>query len=650
MSDPATWRPKTSDIPAEPGVYRFLDTGGNVLYVGKANSLRSRLVNYFQDPANLHPRTRTMVYAASHVEWTVVRNELEALQLEYTWIKEFDPRFNVKYRDDKSYPWLCVTWSEQFPRVLVGRGSKKKDWRYFGPYSQAWAIRDSVDTLLAVFPMRSCSSGVFKSAQASGRPCLMGYIDKCAAPCVGRINAEDHRMIVEDFCSVIDGHAAHYIRVLEKQMTVAAEAMEYEKAAGIRNKIEALRKVNERNAVVLEDSADLDLIALAEDELEVGVEVFHVRGGRILAERAWVADKDETDKATLVESFLLQIYGDVVGDQKERRRAIPPEILVPHLPPSPEVMEELLGSVRTAKVRLRVPRRGDKKILAETAMRNASQALALHKTRRASDLTTRNLALEEITSALGMDEIPLRIECYDISHISGTNTVASMVVFEDGLARKSEYRHFSIQSVGSDDTGAMKEVLTRRFNRLIAERDIEDSGDREALVDATTRKAKRFAYAPGLVVVDGAGPQARVAREVLDSLGFPEIMVCGLAKRLEEVWVPGEEYPLILPRTSQGLYLLQHLRDESHRFAITYHRQRRSKSMVESMLDGVPGLGEVRRKALMKAFPSLKKLRAASEEEISQVPGFGLGLAAKVAEVIRDKPDAINLTTGEIVE
>jgi excinuclease ABC subunit C len=433
-------------------------------------------------------------------------------------------------------------------------------------------------------------------------------------------------------------------------MNAAAEAMEYEKAAGLRDKIGALTKVNERNAVVLEDSADLDLIALADDDLEVGVVVFHVRGGRILAQRAWVADRDGTETSDLVESFLLQIYGDVSGEPVERRRAIPPEILVPCLPPSTQVMEELLGSVRTAKVRLRVPRRGDKKTLAETAARNAEQALALHKTRRASDLTTRNIALEEIASALGMDEVPLRIECYDISHISGTNTVASMVVFEDGLARKSEYRHFAIQSVGSDDTGAMREVLTRRFNRLIAERDLEEAGEREGLVDATTRKAKRFAYTPGLVVVDGAGPQARVAREVLNELGFPEIVVCGLAKRLEEVWVPGEEYPLILPRTSQGLYLLQHLRDESHRFAITYHRQRRSKSMVESLLDGVPGLGDVRRKALMKAFPSLKKLRAASEEEIAQVPGFGPGLAAKVADVVRDKPDAINLTTGEIVE
>jgi len=662
MPDPATWRPPTSEIPAEPGVYRFLDPGGRVIYVGKAISLRSRLTSYFQDPIHLHPRTRVMVTTANKVEWTVVRNELEALQLEYTWIKQFEPRFNVKYRDDKSYPWLCVTWTEEYPRVFVGRGAHKKGWRYFGPYAEAWAIRDSIDTLLTVFPMRSCSGGVFRSAKASGRPCLMGYIDKCAAPCVGRVTAEEHRAIASDFCTAIAGRASGFIKTLDKEMKVCAENMEYEKAGVLRDKADALRRVMERNAVVLEDSADVDLIALALDPLEVAVQLFHVRSGRILAERGWVADRgageepdtaeeDDSDLPALVEAFILQIYGDVEGESEDRKRVIPPEILVPTLPESADVLAELLGQERGAKVRIRVPQRGDKKTLMSTAEKNATQTLALHKTRRSSDLTTRNQALDEIAQGLGMDEVPLRIECYDISHIQGTNTVASMVVFEDGLARKSEYRHFAITTVQSNDIGAMKEVLTRRFSRLIADQQAMESEDaRSGVVDATTRTARRFSYLPSLIVVDGGAPQAAIARQTLDEMGFSSVMVVGLAKRLEEVWVPGEEYPVIFPRTSQALYLLQRIRDEAHRFAITYHRQKRSKSMIESLLDSVPGLGEVRRKALMRAFGSLKKLRQASVEEIGQVPGFGPALAQAVAEAVKLKPEAINLTTGEILD
>jgi len=627
-----------------------------------------------------------MVTTASHVEWTVVRNELEALQLEYTWIKEFEPRFNVKYRDDKSYPWLCVTWTDEYPRVFVGRGSHKKGWRYFGPYAEAWAIRDSIDTLLTVFPMRSCSSGVFRSAKASGRPCLMGYIDKCAAPCVGRVTAEEHRQIAADFCTAIAGRASGFIKTLESQMKVCAENMEYEKAGVLRDKADALRRVMERNAVVLEDSADVDVIALAVDPLEVAVQLFHVRSGRILAERGWVADRGasaETDDAqsspsavqssvilpeagsptsyesggsqegdipALVEAFILQIYGDVEGEPEDRKRVIPPEILVPVLPESVDVLTELLGQERGTKVRIRVPQRGDKKTLMSTAEKNAAQTLALHKTRRSSDLTTRNQALDEIAQGLGMDEVPLRIECYDISHIQGTNTVASMVVFEDGLARKSEYRHFAITTVQSNDIGAMKEVLTRRFSRLIADRQAMESDDHSGVVDATTRAPRRFSYLPSLIVVDGGAPQAAIARQTLDEMGFASVMVVGLAKRLEEVWVPGEEYPVIFPRTSQALYLLQRIRDEAHRFAITYHRQKRSRSMIESLLDSVPGLGEVRRKALMRAFGSLKKLRQATQEDIEQVPGFGPALAQAVVEAVKLKPEAINLTTGEILD
>ena len=656
MPDPATWRPKTGEIPAKPGVYRFMDTEDRVIYVGKALSLRSRLTSYFQDAGALHPRTRAMVNTASHVEWTVVRNGLEALQLEYTWIKEFEPRFNIKYRDDKSYPWLCVTWSEEFPRVFVGRGAKKKGWRYFGPYAEAWAIRDSIDTLLTVFPMRSCRNGVFKSAKTSGRPCLMGYIDKCSAPCVGRVDAEEHRRIATDFCTAIAGRAAGYIRDLESEMKVCAEQMEYEKAGVLRDKADALRRVMEKNAVVLEDSADLDLICLALDPLEVAVQVFHVRSGRILAERGWVADRGghegslvSEDLPDLVEAFLLQIYSEVEGDAEERKRVIPPEILVPALPESVETLSELLGQVRGTKVVIRVPQRGDKKTLMSTAEKNAMQTLALHKTRRASDLTTRNQALDELAQVLEMDEVPLRIEGYDISHIQGQHTVASMVVFEDGLARKSEYRHFTITTVESNDVGAMKEVLTRRFSRLLADRKAMEEGH-SGLVDAATRTAKRFSYLPSLIVVDGAGPQAAIARETLDSMGFESVMVCGLAKRLEEVWVPGEEYPIILRRSSQALYFLQRIRDEAHRFAITFHRQKRSRSMIESLLDSVAGLGEVRRKALLTSFPSLKKLRAASVEEIAGVPGFGPGLAAAVVQAVQDTPPAINMATGELLD
>ncbi|MDR2930105.1 MAG: excinuclease ABC subunit UvrC [Propionibacteriaceae bacterium] len=663
MPDPALWRPKTSEIPADPGVYRFSDEHGRVIYVGKAISLRSRLTSYFQDPIHLHPRTRVMVSTAARVEWTVVRNELEALQLEYTWIKQFQPRFNIKYRDDKTYPWLCVTWSEEFPRAFVGRGSKRKGWRYFGPYAEAWAIRDSIDALLTVFPMRTCSGGVFRSAKASGRPCLMGYIDKCSAPCVGRVDAEEHRRIAGDFCTAIAGRTGGFIKRLTREMTECANAMEYERAGALRDKIDALRRVAERNAVVLDDSSDLDLVAVSTGSLEVAVQLFQVRSGRILVERGWVADREAPEPTTdadaeedlaglpqMIEAFLLQIYGDVDGDPVERKRMIPPEILVQQLPDSAPVLAELLTGERGGKVRIRVPQRGDKKTLMQTAEKNASQTLALHLTRRAQDLTGRSQALDEIAQGLDMDEAPLRIECYDISHIQGTNVVASMVVFEDGLARKSEYRHFAITSVASNDIGAMKEVLTRRFARLIDDQAaMTGENAHSGVVDATTGRARRFSYRPSLIVVDGGAPQAKVARETLDAMGFDSIMVCGLAKRLEEVWIPGEEYPVIFPRSSQALYLLQHLRDEAHRFAITYHRQKRSRSMVESILDGVPGLGEVRRKALMRVFGSLKKLRAASVEQIEAVPGFGANLARAVVDAVRDKPDAINLTTGEIL-
>ncbi|KRC50088.1 MULTISPECIES: excinuclease ABC subunit UvrC [unclassified Nocardioides] len=645
MAPAVNYRPAPGSIPTQPGVYRFRDAKGRVIYVGKAKSLRARLSSYFQDITNLHPRTATMVTTATSVEWTVVKTEVEALQLEYSWIKEFDPRFNVKYRDDKSYPWLAVTVSDEFPRVMVGRGAKRRGTRYFGPYSHAWAIRETVDILLRVFPMRSCSNGVFKRSGQIGRPCLLGYIDKCSAPCVGNVSPEDHRAIVDDFCEFMAGRTRPFMKRIEQEMYAASDALDFEKAARLRDDLGAMEKALEKQAVVFGDGSDADVIAVAEDPLEVAVQVFYVRGGRIRGQRGWVADRtDDGDTASLVEHFLLQLYAGVAAE--DARDAIPREILVPQLPPEVATWEHLLSDVRGSKVEIRVPQRGDKRTLQETVARNATESLALHKTKRASDLTTRNIALGEIAEALELDEAPLRIECYDVSHIQGTEIVASMVVFEDGLARKGEYRRFVIRDQeGSDDVAAMHEVITRRFKRLLDEQARSElrpgdpaAGTGPMLVDPDTGRPRKFAYAPGLVVVDGGAPQVAAAKRALDELGIDDIPVCGLAKRLEEVWLPGEEDPVILPRTSEGLYLLQRVRDEAHRFAITHHRNRRSKSMVESVLDGVPGLGEVRRKTLLRHFGSLRKLRAATVEEIAAVPGVGPRTAAAIKEAL-DRED-----------
>ncbi|MDP2775402.1 MAG: excinuclease ABC subunit UvrC [Nocardioides sp.] len=650
---PLSYRPEPGSIPTQPGVYRFRDAKGRVIYVGKAKNLRARLSSYFQDVGNLHQRTATMVTTAASVEWTVVNTEVEALQLEYSWIKEFDPRFNFKYRDDKSYPWLAVTVGDEFPRVMVGRGAKRKGTRYFGPYSHAWAIRETVDVLLRVFPMRSCSNGVFKRSAQIGRPCLLGYIGKCAAPCVGNVSAEEHRAIVDDFCDFMGGQTRPFVRRIEKQMYAASDAQDYERAARLRDDLGALEKALEKQAVVLGDGADADVIALAEDPLEVAVQIFYVRGGRIRGQRGWVADRvDEGGTPELVEDFLLQLYAGEAD-------AIPREILVPALPPDVATFETLLSDLRGSRVQIRVPQRGDKKSLQETVARNAGQALVLHKTKRASDLTTRNRALEEIQLALELDEVPLRIECYDVSNLQGTEVVASMVVFEDGLARKSEYRRFVIRGVdGQNDVASMHEVITRRFRRLLdeqarSEQVSTDSGP--MLVDPETGRPRKFAYAPGLVVVDGGPPQVAAAQQALDELGIVDIPVVGLAKRLEEVWLPGQEDPVILARTSEGLYLLQRVRDEAHRFAITHHRSRRSKTMVESLLDDVPGLGEVRRKTLLKHFGSLKKLRLATVDEIAMVPGIGERTATAIKDAVAQasptgKTVSVNTATGEIEE
>jgi excinuclease ABC subunit C len=654
VASPASYRPRTGEIPTQPGVYKFRDARGRVIYVGKAKNLRARLSSYFQDIGNLHARTAAMVTTGASVEWTVVHTEVEALQLEYSWIKEFDPRYNVKYRDDKSYPWLAVTVGEEFPRVMVGRGAKRKGTRYFGPYSHAWAIRETVDQLLRVFPMRSCSNGVFKRSGQIGRPCLLGYIDKCSAPCVGNISADDHRRIVDDFCDFMAGNTNAFIKRIRAEMYAASEELDFERAARLRDDLGAIEKALEKQAVVLGDGTDADVVALAEDPLEVAVQIFYVRGGRVRGQRGWVADRvEEGETPELVEDFLLQLYAGADDD------AIPREILVPALPPDPETFEQLLTERRGSRVRIRVPQRGDKRTLQETVARNAAQALALHKTKRGTDLTARNQALEEIQQALGLDEAPLRIECYDISNLQGTEVVASMVVFEDGLPRKSEYRRFVIRSVdGQNDVASMHEVITRRFRRLLDEqaRSTEvatDSGP--MLVDPETGRPRKFAYAPGLVVVDGGPPQVAAAQAAMRELGVVDIPVCGLAKRLEEVWLPDQDDPVIMARTSEGLYLLQRVRDEAHRFAITHHRSRRSKSMVESLLDDVPGLGEVRRRTLVKHFGSLKKLRAAEVEEIARVPGIGPQTAAAIKDAVtrangHTGAQAVNTATGELQE
>ncbi|MFC4396428.1 excinuclease ABC subunit UvrC [Arthrobacter sedimenti] len=680
MANPASYRPKTGEIPTNPGVYRFRDPHGRVIYVGKAKSLRSRLNSYFANPAGLLPKTYAMVHAASSVEWTVVGSELESLQLEYTWIKEFKPRFNVVFRDDKTYPYLAVTMSEKYPRVQVMRGDKRKGTRYFGPYT-AGAIRETMDTLLRVFPVRSCSAGVFKRAEASGRPCLLGYIDKCSAPCVGRISPQDHRALADDFCAFMGGEATRFINKLEKQMGDAVAKLDYEHAARLRDDITALRKVFERNAVVLSEDTDADVFALHEDELEAAVQVFHVRGGRIRGQRGWVVEKvEDFSTPDLVEHLLQQVYGED-GDTHGR---LPREVLVPVAPSNMEDLAKWLAGIRGAKVDIRVPQRGDKAALMSTVRENAEHALRLHKTRRAGDITVRSQALQELQEALDLPVPLLRIECFDVSHVQGTNVVASMVVVEDGLPKKSDYRKFSITGpAASDDTAAMHDVLTRRFRHYLQDKsaqvdesvlaadglavdglvadgqpEADQAAETEAAaLDTTTPAPKaKFAYPPNLVVVDGGQPQVNAAARALKDLGVDDVYVVGLAKRLEEVWLPDSDFPVILPRTSQGLYLLQRIRDEAHRFAITFHRQKRGKAMTVSALDAVPGLGASKRKALLAHFGSVKGVKAATVEELAQAKGIGPALAnAIVHHFAADGPEAvtvpaINMTTGEIIE
>jgi excinuclease ABC subunit C len=627
VADPVSYRPSPGTIPDAPGVYRFRDATGRIIYVGKAKSLRSRLNSYFADPWTLHARTQQMVTSAAGVDWTVVSTEVEALQLEYSWIKEFDPRFNVRYRDDKSYPYLAVTLDEEYPRLQVMRGAKRKGVRYFGPYSHAWAIRETLDLLLRIFPARTCSAGVFKRAGQIGRPCLLGDIGKCSAPCVGRVDAAQHRTIVVEFCDFMAGRTEEMQRRLEKQMYAAADAQEYELAARVRDDLVALKRAMEKQSIVLGDGTDADVVAFADDPLEAAVHVFHVRGGRVRGQRGWIVEKTENlSLGDLVHHFCSQIYGDADADAAGET-PVPKEILVPELPGDAEALSEWLAQRRGSRVSLRVPRRGDKKTLLETVARNAGQALAQHKLRRASDLTARGRALEEVEDALGLPSAPLRIECFDISQIQGTDVVASMVVFEDGVARKSDYRRFVIKGA-TDDVSAIGEVIRRRFYRLLAEAEEKTKED---------GRPRKFAYPPQLIVVDGGGPQVNAAAAVLGKLGVTDVAVCGLAKRLEEIWLPDDPVPVIMSRTSEGLYLLQRVRDEAHRFAIAFHRQRRSARMTASDLDSVPGVGQARRKALLRQFGSVKKLALASVEEIAQVPGIGPRTAELVLGALTDR-------------
>lgn len=604
-----SWRPKTSDIPTGPGVYRWFDSTGRVIYVGKAKNLRSRLTSYFASPETLHKRTRKMVETATDLQWTIVKSEFEALQLEFTWIKEFNPHFNVRFKDDKSYPYLAVSMGDSVPRVFITRTRDNKGTKFFGPYTQAWKVRETLDTLLKVYPVRSCSTGVYQRAAATQRACLLGDIGKCAAPCVGRVTPAEHKVIAKEFTDFMSGSDTKHIGVLRKRMRVASEEQQYELAAKLRDQVSALETVLEKSTVVFSDQTDADLFGIADDELAAAVSLFKVRGGRIRGVRGWVVDKEL--ERTLPEIVEYALQNNYLGAAPED---LPKEILVPVLPDDLSAMTQWLGELRGSKVDLRIPQRGDKKALAETALTNAKHSLMLYKTKRSTDFTARADALAGIQKALSLSEAPLRIECFDVSHLAGTDVVASMVVFEDGLPKKDHYRRFAIENT-TDDTDSIYQVLSRRLKYL-------KEGDFE--VDAT-----KFSYRPSLLIVDGGIPQVNAAARAIKDSGVKGLSVVGLAKRLEEVWVPGSDFPIILPRATDELFLLQRIRDEAHRFAITYQRKKRSLAIASALIE-IPGLGEKRVSALLKHFGSAKRLKLATADEISDVAGIGPMLANQI--------------------
>ncbi|CAO1651706.1 excinuclease ABC subunit UvrC [Salinibacterium sp. NYA9b] len=645
MANTVPWRPRAGDIPNQPGVYRFTDDKKRVLYVGKAKNLRARLSNYFAPLTTLHERTRRMVLTATNVEWTIVGNDFEALQLEYTWIKEFDPPFNVQYKDDKSYPYLAITMGDPVPRVLVTRNRNLPNARYFGPYSRAWAIRDTVDVMLKAFPMRSCSTSVYKRAQQTGRPCLLGDIGKCAAPCVGRVTLEEHKSIALDFASFMGGNDSRMLNSIKAKMAESAATQEYEAAARYRDQIGAMETALAKNQIVLSEDVDADFFGIAHDELAAAVQQFIVRGGRIRGVRGWVVDKElDVELGGLVESVLQNAYDDTVP---------PRDVLVPALPEDGTALEEWLAQRRGpgARVRLRVAQRGEKASLAQTVETNAKNALMLYKSKRSGDFVARSQALADIQEALGMTEAPLRMECFDVSHLSGTNVVASMVVFEDGLPKKQHYRRFNIPET-TDDTDSIYQVLTRRLAYLAAGNAVptaaeaqatspnktlstgepdEDAAASAELATDVVAPSPKFAYPPQLLIVDGGQPQVSAAQRALEESGVSGIQLAGIAKRLEEIWLPNSEYPVILPRNSDALFLIQRIRDEAHRSAITHQRQRRSKD-ISSILSTVPGLGPSRIKALLQHFGSVARLKAATPEQITEVPGVGEATAAAIIE------------------
>jgi excinuclease ABC subunit C len=614
MSDELAFRPKTSEIPTNPGVYRWLDKNGRVLYVGKAKNLRARLSSYFAPLSSLHERTRRMVTTAVDVQWTIVKSEFEALQLEFTWIKEFDPPFNIRFKDDKSYPYLAVSTGEKTPRAFITRNRELSGIKYFGPYTNAWAIRETLDTLLKVYPVRSCSSGVYQRAQSTNRACLLADIGKCSAPCVGRVSSEDHVELAKELIEFMSGGDTKHLEALRKRMFTASEDQHYELAAKLRDDVDALEAVLEKSTVVFNDQTDADLFAIAEDELAAAVQQFIVRGGRIRGVRGWVVDKEmEREPGELVEYVLQNVYAP---SKKSSVSEIPKEIIVPATPEDNSLLEKWLGDLRGTKVSVRVAQRGDKRSLQETAMTNAKHALQTYKNRRSTDFTARAEALAGIQRALRLEDAPLRIECFDVSHLNGTDVVASMVVFEDGLAKKDQYRRFSIEAT-TDDTDSIYQVLMRRLKYLQAP-------DLDANQDPT-----KFAYRPNLLVVDGGQPQVGAAYRALADSGITDLAVCGLAKRLEEIWLPGQEFPVILPRATDELFLMQRIRDEAHRFAITYQKVKRSKN-INSLLAEIPGLGDKRIAALLRNFGSVKRLKVATVEEIAEVAGIGPALALEI--------------------
>ena len=630
LSDPKDWKPKAGEIPTQPGVYRFRDASGRVIYVGKAINLRQRLSNYFQPLRSLHQRTRHMVLSANQVEWTVVGSDFEALQLEYTWIKEFDPPYNVKFRDDKTYPYMAITMADEAPRVMVTRNRRIPGARYFGPYPKIWAVRETIELMVKAFPIRTCSDSSYAKAMASGRPCFAGQIGRCGGPCSQKVTIEQHREIVDQFVTFMASHDRSVITRLQREMKEASAAFEYEEAARLRDRIQALENVLEKSAVVLPDGVDTDVFGIEEDELAAAVQQFVIRGGRVRGVRSWVVDKEiAVTTGELVEQMLESAY---------ENEPPPREIIVPALPDDATALETWLAAMRPrgGAVSLRTAQRGDKAAVLQTATLNAKQALMLYKSRRSSDYVARTQALNDIQDALGLAEAPLRMECYDVSHLGGTNIVASMVVFEDGLPKKSAYRKFAVNGY-ADDLESLHQVLTRRLAHL-QDDDIsgieEDEPETDAeLADeegtAAERRRRRFAYRPGLIIVDGGQPQVEAAARTLAELGIDDIPICGLAKRLEEIWLPGNDFPVILPRNSEALFMLQRIRDEAHRFAITFQRAKR-KNDIGSVLSEVPGLGPARVKVLLKHFGSVKRLKAATPDQIGEVRGIGPALAEAI--------------------